>query len=106
NEMKQRLLGVNIETLEHFSAVSPQTAAEMAAGIRSRTGADIGVSVTGNAGPQASEGKPVGMVFIGIDSPWHSVVTEMQLSGSREDIRCAAATEALKQIVLTARQKP
>lgn len=106
NEMKRRLLGVNMETLEHFSAVSPQTAAEMAAGIRSRTGADIGVSVTGNAGPQASEGKPVGMVFIGIDSPWHSVVTEMQLSGSREDIRCAAATEALKQIVLTARQKP
>jgi len=106
NEMKQRLLGVRPETLNRFSAVSAETAAEMAAGIRSRTGADIAVSVTGNAGPLPSEDKPVGIVFIGVDSPWRSTVVILNLHGSREDIRCAAATEALVQIVTTAKQKP
>lgn len=106
NEMKQKLLGVNAETIEQFSAISAETAAEMAVGIRRLTGADISVSVTGNAGPEPSEGKPVGMIFIGIDSRWRSETEELTLHGSREEIRCAAATEMLKQIVITAKQKP
>lgn len=106
NAMKQKLLGVNADTLERFSAVSAQTAMEMAAGIRARTGADIAISVTGNAGPSPSEGKPVGLVFVGVDSPWRSTVLELRLGGSRQKIRCAAALEALTQIAAAAKQKP
>lgn len=106
NPMKQLLLGVQAETLERFSAVSSQTAAEMAAGIRSRTGADIGVSVTGNAGPAPSEGKPVGLVYIGVDSLWHSAVEELHLSGTREEIRTATVKAALEQLLTTAQQHP
>lgn len=106
NEMKQKLLGVSADTLERFSAVSSQTAAEMAEGIRIRTGADIAVSVTGNAGPMPSEGKPVGLVFIGVDSPWYTTVLELKLDGNREEIRHRAALETLAQIAATAEQKP
>ena len=51
NELKQGLLGVSTETLEQHGAVSAECAAEMAAGVRRATGADLGVSVTGVAGP-------------------------------------------------------
>lgn len=69
NEYKERILGVRHETLERFGAVSAETAREMAAGIRRLTGADLGLSVTGIAGP-SSDGtnKPVGLCFIALDA--------------------------------------
>ena len=69
NEIKQQLLGVKKETLDRFGAVSEQTAREMAAGVRRVSGADIGISVTGIAGP-GSDGtdKPVGLCFIALDA--------------------------------------
>lgn len=69
NEIKQQLLGVKKETLDRFGAVSEQTAREMAAGIRRVSGADIGISVTGIAGP-GSDGtdKPVGLCYIALDA--------------------------------------
>ncbi|MGN0573600.1 MAG: competence/damage-inducible protein A [Acutalibacteraceae bacterium] len=69
NEIKQQLLGVKKETLERFGAVSEQTAREMAAGVRRVSGADIGISVTGIAGP-GSDGtdKPVGLCYIALDA--------------------------------------
>ena len=54
NDMKEKMLGVSHETLQRCSAVSAETAAEMAAGARRFSGADIAVSVTGNAGPEPS----------------------------------------------------
>lgn len=63
NEMKTALLGVKEKTLKSYGAVSAQTALEMARGVKARTGSDIGVSVTGVAGPQPSEEKPVGLVL-------------------------------------------
>lgn len=69
NEIKQQLLGVKKETLDRFGAVSEQTAREMAAGVRRVSGADIGISVTGIAGP-GSDGtdKPVGLCYIALDA--------------------------------------
>ena len=66
NEAKRRLLGVKAETIKKYGAVSKQTAIEMARGIRKRSKTDIGISVTGIAGPTgARPGKPVGLVWIG-----------------------------------------
>jgi nicotinamide-nucleotide amidase len=65
NSIKEKLLGVNTECLEKFGAVSHQVAEQMAVGIRQKTAADIGLSVTGIAGPGGgSHEKPVGMVFL------------------------------------------
>lgn len=66
NAIKQKLLGVREETLQAHGAVSEETALEMAAGVRALGNADIGVSVTGVAGPGGSENKPAGCAYIGI----------------------------------------
>ena len=66
NEAKMEELEVSAETLKKFGAVSEQTAREMASGLYKKTGSDICISVTGEAGPASSEGKPVGTIFIGI----------------------------------------
>lgn len=97
---KARVLGVKEETLEKFGAVSPQTAAEMAAGARRASGADIALAVTGNAGPEPSEGKEVGLVYVAVDSPALSTVRELHLpargSDSRAFIRELASSHALR----------
>ena len=68
NRAKAEELGVRPETLERFGAVSEETALEMATGVRRISGTDIGVSVTGIAGPDGgTEEKPVGLVYIGLD---------------------------------------
>src|SRR5256885_16947247 len=59
-------LGVPDATLHRYGAVSEQTAAAMASGVRQRLHADVGVSVTGVAGPDAEGSKPGGLAFIGI----------------------------------------
>ncbi|MDO4870403.1 MAG: competence/damage-inducible protein A [Bacillota bacterium] len=68
NKAKIEELGVRPETLETFGAVSQETALEMASGVRSVSGTDIGISVTGVAGPGGgTEEKPVGLAYIGLD---------------------------------------
>lgn len=111
NEVKEKLLGVRHGTLEQFGAVSPQTAREMAEGIRRVSGASIGVSTTGIAGPGGgSEEKPVGLVYVGISSEWHSEVLELHLSrgyqNEREYIRYLAGSHALRAVLKTAEQHP
>ncbi len=66
NDIKNRVLKVDAKTLETHGAVSEQTAKQMAENVRRIANADIGVSVTGVAGPSGQEGHPPGMVFIGI----------------------------------------
>lgn len=64
NEAKHKILGVRLETLENFGAVSEECAYEMAEGLFKATGADICVSTTGIAGPTGgSEEKPVGLMY-------------------------------------------
>src|SRR5438876_346478 len=66
DRMKVEQLGVPDATLRRHGAVSEQTAAAMASGVRARLQADVGVSITGVAGPDAEGSKPVGLTFIGI----------------------------------------
>ena len=69
NEIKHRLLGVEQEILDVCTAVSRETAHEMARGARERLAADCAVSVTGLAGPDGDgTGRPVGLVYIAVDT--------------------------------------
>lgn len=95
NEAKGAVLGVSAATLCEHGAVSAETAREMAEGVRKTLGADIGVSVTGNAGPGASENKPVGLVFVGVSSDAYSAVLENRFEGDRLSVREQAADAAL-----------
>ena len=80
NEAKIKELGVKAETLDTFGAVIPETAAEMAEGIRVKTGTDMAVSVTGIAGPGGgSADKPVGLVYIGIAYDGKTDVVKAQM---------------------------
>ena len=86
--VKENLLGVQTSTLETFGPVSEETAREMAHNVREMLNADYGISLTGNAGPTADvDGKPVGLVYIGIAGPEGTEVREHSLRGSRNHIR-------------------
>ena len=104
NEAKNVLLGVSTETLDEHGAISAETAKEMAEGIRKVMGADIGISVTGNAGPGAAEEKPVGLVFVGVSSENFSAVLENHFEGDRVSVREQAADSALA-LALSAAEK-
>ncbi|MGN0624728.1 MAG: competence/damage-inducible protein A [Oscillospiraceae bacterium] len=110
NEMKAELLGVKEETLQIYGAVSDRTALEMAQGVRIRTGADIGVSVTGVAGPDPSEGKPVGLVFVSVSSPWYEQTVQLHLArgsgNERERVRHLAENHALYAVLQAAQKAP
>lgn len=95
NDAKMRRLGVKKETLDKYTAVSAETAAEMAEGIAKTSGADIGLSTTGVAGPGSSEGKPEGLVYIGIYINGETFIKELNLAGKRNVIRERAAYSAL-----------
>ncbi len=88
NEAKMKFLGVKSETLEKYGAVSSQTAQEMCEGAARESGADIGISTTGVAGPGGgTPEKPVGTVWIGIHTPNGTETKLLQLSGTRTEIR-------------------
>lgn len=107
NEIKMKVLGVREETLNEFGAVSAETAREMSAGVRRISGADIGISITGIAGPGGgSEQKPVGLVYLGIDSPGLTDTVNLTLSrgyqNERDFIRYNATLHALHSILKAA----
>ena len=104
NEAKNAVLGVSTETLDEHGAISAETAKEMAEGIRKVMSADIGVSVTGNAGPGAAENKEVGLVYIGVSSDNYSAVFENHFEGDRISVRAQAADAALS-LALSAAEK-
>ncbi|MBL7077477.1 MAG: CinA family protein [Kiritimatiellae bacterium] len=102
NAAKERLLGVDAGLLETQGAVSAVVAQQMAAGVRERFGADIGISVTGIAGPDGgSPEKPVGLVFMGFANARGEVnVRQFKFEGDRLEIKeqtCRAALEWLRE---------
>lgn len=95
-EAKQQRLGVKSETLATYTAVSEQTAREMAEGLRAVTRAEVAVSITGLAGPGGgTEEIPVGTVFVGCCCNEYVTVRRLQLKGNRLEIRQAAVEGAL-----------
>ncbi len=100
NEAKMKLLGVKAETLEKYGAVSPQTAAEMAEGVRKLSGSSIGASTTGIAGPDGGTAeKPVGLVYIAVADENGTYVKKLNLSGNREKVRTLAVKNVLHMIM-------
>lgn len=96
NQAKIKRLGVKPETLEAYGAVSPQTAQEMAEGILKTSGADIGLAVTGIAGPGGgSPEKPVGLAYIAIAAGNHVEVNCIYNQGNRKRIKLSTANTAL-----------
>lgn len=100
NQIKMKLLNVKEETLSTYGAVSDKTAMEMARGVRILSGADIGISTTGIAGPMGgSQYKPVGLVYIGISTKdkllSHKVTLAQGLQPQRDRIRELASACAL-----------
>jgi competence/damage-inducible protein CinA-like protein len=102
NEAKINFLGVKPKTLEKYGAVSEQTALEMSQGIKTRTGASIGLSVTGIAGPSGgSHENPVGTVWMSIARSEAQEARQFQFHGDRERIILAASQAALNWLRLT-----
>ncbi len=96
NEAKMRRLGVKAETLEIYSAVSGETAKEMAEGMARTSGADIALATTGIAGPDGgTEEKPVGLVYIALTYKGETQVQEFRFMGKRNKIRQRATYQAL-----------
>lgn len=99
NEAKIKYLGVKEETLRQHGAVSEETAREMAEGVLKTSGADIGVGITGLAGPGGETGtKKPGLVYIGICRGGHTEVKKYDLKGNREKIREVSVCRALTMI--------
>jgi nicotinamide-nucleotide amidase len=99
NEIKQWLLNVPKEMLDRSGAVSGEVAEAMARGIKEQTGATIGVSVTGTAGPDGgTEAVPVGTVYIGLADDTGTSNKRLNLLGDRELIRWRASAAALELV--------
>jgi len=98
NESKMRLVNVKESTLEKYGAVSKETAIEMAKGGIALANAAVGISITGVAGPNTEEDKPVGLVYIGCCYKDNIIVKEYNFNGNRQKIRDQAVTKALDMI--------
>ena len=96
NESKMELLKVPRKLIEAYGAVSPETAAKMAEGVRSVSRADLGLATTGIAGPTGgTPEKPVGTVYIALADSEEVRVESFQFSGTRTQIKIVAAQAAL-----------
>lgn len=99
NRSKMEMLGVRQNTLERYGAVSYETSKEMAEGIRRISGTDMGLAVTGIAGPSGGEkNKPVGTVFIGLSAGNEIFSSQYLFSGTREKIKISTSEMALDWI--------
>jgi nicotinamide-nucleotide amidase len=96
NEVKVAEAGVPEELLASYGAVSAEVAEALAAGARARLGADVGIGVTGVAGPGGgSEEKPVGRVYLHAEGPSGGLARELDLPGDRAAVRGRATAAAL-----------
>lgn len=103
NTSKHRLLGVPAETIEHYGAVSEQTVLAMLAGLFRTTDADIGVAVSGIAGPGGgTPDKPVGTVWIAYGGRNRSHQSQLlSLTGDRNQVREQAVASAIGYLLET-----
>jgi len=100
NAAKQEILGVHHETLTKYGAVSEQTALEMVKGALAHSQAQVGVSITGIAGPSgATPNKPVGTVWIAYAFPNNTYAQHNYFTGDRTAIRKQAVITALQRLL-------
>jgi nicotinamide-nucleotide amidase len=109
-DLKAAILGVPADLLECRGAVDPEVAAAMATGVRSRMAATIGAATTGVAGPDPSDGKPVGTVYIAVSvgpgAPVASMaVRSLALRGSRDEIRRETVARCLRLLLARIREE-
>ena len=99
NQSKTEMLGVDIQTIKTFGAVSEEVALEMVIGLATRSHSDIAVSVTGVAGPTGGTSeKPVGMVCFGFSYEGKTSTSTQLFSGNRASIVSQSVSYALKQL--------
>ena len=99
NIVKHSVLNVKIETLQEFGAVSEQTARQMSENVRELFETDIGVGVTGIAGPGGgSDVKPVGTVYISVSNADKTEVKRFNFSGTRAEIKNQSANAAMNMV--------
>lgn len=96
DDVKRDLLGVNQGLLQERGAVTAQAARQMARGARERLHSDLAVSTTGFAGPDAPDGMPVGLVYVGISTRSLEDVHEFHFDGDREAVRRQTAEAAVR----------
>ncbi len=102
NRAKVQLVGVRQETLAAHGAVSGETALEMARGARRALGAEVGLAVTGIAGPAGgTPGKPVGLTYVAVSTPAGERVERHIFSGDRSANKAASAEVALQLLLVT-----
>ncbi|HGG64583.1 MAG TPA: CinA family protein [Rhodobacteraceae bacterium] len=100
NTAKQEMLGVSVDTLEQFGAVSEPVAQEMAEGALKNSRANLAVSITGIAGPGPSEHKPEGRVCFGLAVGGETQVETVEFGAlGRENVRMAARDHALGMLL-------
>ncbi len=96
NQAKIGILGVDEGLILAHGAVSPQVAAQMARGAGSVFGAEVGLGVTGIAGPDSEGDKPVGLTYIGVSHEDNTVVREYNWTGDRAFNRAASVAAAIE----------
>ena len=99
NDIKHTWLGVEKEVLENFGAVSSQCVTQMLEGIKNLSGADYTLAVSGIAGPTGgTDLKPVGTVYIGLQTPFSQEVFQCFFHGDREAIQEQSTTFAIEKL--------
>ena len=105
-DLKSGLLGVDSDLLAERGAVDEAVAAQMAAGVRAATGADVGLATTGVAGPDAQDGQEPGVVFIAVSTPVTSEVHRFDLDGDRSQVIADAARGVLELALTLVSEAP
>jgi len=105
-ELKASLLGVDADLLGRAGPVHPEVAAQMARGVRSRLGADLGLATTGVAGPGGQDGHPAGEVHIAVDTAGGTRVESLRLDGDRSAVRTGATRAVLACALAVAEDHP
>lgn len=106
-DLKAELLGVDRALLARRGAVDPDVALAMAAGVRTRLGADVGVATTGVAGPTAQDGVEPGTVYVAVDGgTGPGLVRRLDVPGPREVVRAESVDAALRLVLEAGRPQP
>jgi nicotinamide-nucleotide amidase len=107
NESKEKYLGIPMNDIKRYGAVSPQVVRKMAEGVRKAFNTTFGLSTTGVAGPTGgTKRSPIGRVFIGLADGRRTWVRKLDLKGNRREIKKQAAERSLEFLYKILNEKP